>query len=196
MGTDFLDRDFAPEMYLVDLAARLQAGTATPEEVLEAANMLSQGVGARLGLEADKARLERALAVSQERESARLRSVDIADLDVDPDAKINYLLVEVHVSYLPRDNPNYRYFALKVRRRRDDWFGIHSEPYLYNRNGDWDLDRPSPDFTEDELRQWHDNHFFDYQEALQRAALLAPDVEVNGLTARDAAAVTTDRLLR
>lgn len=194
--TEFLDRDFAPEMYLVDLAARLQAGTATPEEVLEAANMLSQGVGARLGLEADVVRLERALAVSQQQQVVRLRNVDIADLDVEPDTKITYRLVEVHVCYLPPDNPNYRYFALKVRRYRDGWFGIYSGVHLHNRNGDWDYERTPADATEDELRQWREDHFFDYQEAVQRAALLAPDVEVGGLTARDAATVTTDRLLR
>jgi hypothetical protein len=187
---DFINRDFSRELYLVHLAAKLEAGTATDEETLEAANLLSRGAGAHLGLEYKVYLLEREVAGLKRTKPTAIPE----DLDVEPSPRISYLLTEIEVSYLPRDNPNYRYFKLQVRRRYDNRFGIYSGESLYNRNGDWDYGRPPED--PDELQQWREDHFFEYEEAVQRAALLAPDVEINGTAARSAANLQADGYFR
>lgn len=54
--------DFSREHRILHLASALQAGTATPEEVQEAADSLSYAAGERYGLEVQVETLERALA--------------------------------------------------------------------------------------------------------------------------------------
>lgn len=57
-----VDQDFAREQRILDLATKLQLGTAAPDEVLQAADSLSYAAGERLRLEQQVAALERALA--------------------------------------------------------------------------------------------------------------------------------------
>jgi hypothetical protein len=56
------DPDFSREQRILDLAVRLQTGTANPEEMLEAANSLSYAAGERIALERRVLALETGLA--------------------------------------------------------------------------------------------------------------------------------------
>lgn len=64
--------DFSREQRILHLATALSAGTATQDEVQEAADSLSYAAGERMGLERRVEALERALAYVETRETSHI----------------------------------------------------------------------------------------------------------------------------
>lgn len=90
---------------------------------------------------------------------------------------------EYEVSLLPDGDINHGTYAVKVEYRgRGLWAVTHHRRCL-GTDGEWDFEL-NPSSREDE---WLTTHRFGLEEALRLAEVAAPDITVNGRTARDVA---------
>jgi hypothetical protein len=102
---------------------------------------------------------------------------EMLDLDVEPHEAVRYYLGQVQVSVLPLKNVNYDLYVVDVIRhpRRNEWRVEHGGLWLNQVN---QFVAPSSDIAA--------QCFFEYEQAIQRAALIAPEIVVNGVTALQA----------
>lgn len=122
-------------------------------------------------------RIEKPAGASPEVAGDEARAFEVSlDLDVEPHEAVRYYLTEIQVCVLPIGHPNYDWYVLRVARhpRLGHWFVKHGALIL-NENGSFG-------HWTGETRGWT----FEYEEAIQRAALLAPHLLANGVTALQA----------
>lgn len=86
------------------------------------------------------------------------------------------------VSALPREHPERRHYEITVEYRGPDAWAVLHKRWCLNADGDWTFEPRSPERT----AAWLALHRFDLDDALKLAQEHAPDLDVNGITARQA----------
>jgi hypothetical protein len=92
-------------------------------------------------------------------------------------------VTQYEVSVLAEDNINHGTYAINVEYRGEGRWAVVRHRFCLGADGEWDFEvRPSE--REDE---WLAGHRFDLETALRLAEQAAPEIVVNGRSAKDVA---------